>query len=54
MLTVTYLLIAGVAGCVATWAAVRARSEYDESMLNWRLSRRGRRGLTGVMKKLDL
>ncbi len=53
-LVVTYLVIAGVAGAVAAGAALRARSEYDESMLNWRLSRRGRRGLTGVMKKLDI
>ncbi len=52
--TVVYLAVAILAGGVAIWAAVRARTEYDQSMLNWRLSRRQRRGFTGVMRKLDL
>jgi AAA family ATP:ADP antiporter len=49
-----YLTLATVAAIGAIWASFRARSEYDQSMLNWRLSRRQRRGLTGVMEKLDL
>ncbi len=50
---VIYLVVAGVAGLAGVWAAWRARAEYDQSMLNWRLSRRQRKGFTGVMKKLD-
>lgn len=49
-----YLAIAAVAGVVQLWAIFRMRAVYDSSMLNWRLKRRGRRGLTGVMKKLDI
>ncbi len=51
---IIYLVITVLAGAGGTWAAVRAKAEYDQSMLNWRLTRRQRRGLTGVMKKLDL
>jgi hypothetical protein len=29
------------------------RGVYDVSLLNWRLKRRQRRGLTGVMDKLE-
>ena len=49
-----YLGIAAVAAVVEIWAIIKMRSVYDSSMLNWRLKRRQRRGLTGVMKKLDL
>jgi AAA family ATP:ADP antiporter len=49
-----YLIVAAVSAIGAIWASFRARSEYDQGMLNWRLSRRQRRGLTGVMKKLDI
>jgi ATP/ADP translocase len=48
-----YLTLALAAAFGAIWASIRVRSVYDESMLNWRLSRRQRRGLTGVMKILD-
>ncbi|GAB4448315.1 MAG: hypothetical protein Kow0031_30850 [Anaerolineae bacterium] len=49
-----YLSITVLTGAGGTWAAIRAKAEYDQSMLNWRLTRRQRRGLTGVMNKLDL
>jgi ATP/ADP translocase len=53
-LVAIYLVVAGLAAAGAVWAAVQVRSVYDQSMLNWRLQRRQRRGLTGVIKKLDL
>ena len=53
MVVTIYLSITGIAGLGGTWAAVKARQEYDQSMLNWRLTRRQRRGLSDVMNKLD-
>jgi hypothetical protein len=53
MLIMVYLSVAGVAGIGAILLAFKARTEYDQSMLNWRLSRRQRKGLTGVMNKLE-
>ena len=49
-----YLAVAALGGVIAIWAVWKMRKEYDSSMLNWRLKRRQRRGLTGVMKKLDI
>lgn len=51
---IIYLSMGLLAALIATWAIYKMRVEYDSSMLNWRLKRRQRRGLTGVMKKLDL
>jgi ATP/ADP translocase len=53
ILTVVYLSVAVLASGGAILAAFKARAEYDQSMLNWRLSRRQRKGLTGVMDKLE-
>jgi ATP/ADP translocase len=49
-----YLAVAVLGGVIAIWSVWKMRKEYDSSMLNWRLKRRQRRGLTGVMKKLDI
>lgn len=48
-----YLAIANLVGVFAIWAVFRMHTVYDSSLLNWRLKRRQRRGLTGVMDKLD-
>jgi ATP/ADP translocase len=48
-----YMVVAVVASLFAIWAVFRLRAVYDSSLLNWRLKRRQRRGLTGVMDKLD-
>jgi MFS family permease len=48
-----YLGIANLASIFAIWTVFRMHAVYDSSMLNWRLKRRQRRGLTGVMEKLD-
>lgn len=50
---IIYLALALVAAFGAIWASMRVRSVYDQSLLNWRLSRRQRRGLTNVMNMLD-
>ncbi|MGG6297959.1 hypothetical protein ACQ4M4_26490 [Leptolyngbya sp. AN02str] len=47
-----YLAIAFLAGLIALWAALRMRSVYEASLLNWRLKRR-RRGKS-VLDTLDL
>ncbi len=49
-----YLGVAAIAALLQIWAIFKMRAVYDSSMLNWRLKRRQRRGLTGVMKKLDI
>lgn len=49
-----YLGVAAIAALIEIWAIFKMRSVYDSSMLNWRLKRRQRKGLTGVMKKLDI
>lgn len=49
-----YLAFAAIAGIIEIWAIYKMHGVYDSSMLNWRLKRRQRRGLTGVMKKLDI
>jgi hypothetical protein len=48
-----YLGLGILASLVAVWAVYRMHGVYDMSLLNWRLKRRQRRGLTGVMDKLD-
>jgi AAA family ATP:ADP antiporter len=48
-----YLVLAIVATVVAIRSAWRMRTVYDESLLNWRLARRRRRGSTLIIKKLD-
>ena len=48
-----YLGLAVLAALVAVWAIYKMRGVYDISLLNWRLKRRQRRGLTGVMDKLE-
>ena len=48
-----YVAVAAVVSLLAIWAVFRLRAVYDSSLLNWRLKRRQRRGLTGVMDKLD-
>jgi ATP/ADP translocase len=54
LVTIIYLTVSVAAAAGAVWAAIKLRRVYDQSMLNWRLSRRQRRGLTGVMHKLDI
>lgn len=49
-----YLSIAAVAALIEIWAILKMRNVYDSSMLNWRLKRRQRKGLTGIMDKLDI
>lgn len=49
-----YLGLAFAAALFALWAISRMRAKYDSSLLNWRLKRRSRRGLTSVLDKLDL
>ncbi len=49
-----YLGLAAIAGLIEIWAIFKMRGIYDSSLLNWRLKRRQRRGLTGVMDKLDI
>lgn len=46
-----YLTAAVVAAAVGLWAALRLRTVYDSSLLNWRLKRRERR--SSVMDKLQ-
>jgi ATP:ADP antiporter, AAA family len=48
-----YLGLAVLASLVAIWAVFKMRGVYDISLFNWRLKRRQRRGLTGVMDKLE-
>ena len=48
-----YLGIANLVSIFAIWTVFRMHAVYDSSMFNWRLKRRQRRGLTGVMDKLD-
>jgi AAA family ATP:ADP antiporter len=48
-----YLVLAVLASLIAVWAIYKMRGVYDVSLLNWRLKRRQRRGLTGVMDKLE-
>ena len=48
-----YLGLAVLASLFAVWAIYKMRGVYDVSLLNWRLKRRQRRGLTGVMDKLE-
>ena len=48
-----YLGLAVLASVFAVWAIYKMRGVYDVSLLNWRLKRRQRRGLTGVMDKLE-
>ena len=48
-----YLAVATAVSLFAIWAIFRLRAVYDSSLFNWRLKRRQRRGLTGVMGKLD-
>jgi AAA family ATP:ADP antiporter len=48
-----YLGLAVAASLVAVWAVYKMRGVYDISLFNWRLKRRQRRGLTGVMDKLE-
>ena len=44
-----YIGLAIIASLVAIWAAFRLRARYDESLLDWRLSRSRRRSvLTGI------
>lgn len=40
-----YLSVAAVAVLVAVWAITRLRAHYDESLLNWRLSRSRRKSV---------
>lgn len=49
-----YLGVALAAALFALWAISRMRITYDSSLLNWRLKRRSRRGMTSVLNKLDL
>lgn len=49
-----YLAMGLIAALFALWAISRMRVTYDSSLLNWRLKRRSRRGLTSVLNKLDL
>jgi AAA family ATP:ADP antiporter len=48
-----YLGLAVLASLMAIWAVFRMRGVYDISLFNWRLKRRQRRGITGVMDKLE-
>jgi hypothetical protein len=48
-----YLGLAVLASSIAIWAVYKMRGVYDISLFNWRLKRRQRRGLTGVMDKLE-
>jgi AAA family ATP:ADP antiporter len=48
-----YMIAATLASLFAVWTVIKLRSVYDSSLFNWRLKRRQRRGLTGVMGKLD-
>lgn len=43
--TTISLGLAGLAAAIAVWAAMRLRSVYDESLLNWRLSRARRKSV---------
>lgn len=43
--TTISLVLAGLAAVSAVWAAVRLRSVYDESLLNWRISRSRRKSV---------
>ena len=49
-----YLGVALAAALFALWAISRMRITYDSSLLNWRLKRRSRRGMTSVLNKLEL
>jgi hypothetical protein len=51
--TLVYLMLAIVVAVVAVRSAWRMRAVYDESLLDWRLARRRRRGSTLIGKKLD-
>jgi ATP/ADP translocase len=42
---IIYLVVAGLAGAGALWAALRIRQVYDKSLLNWRLSRPRRKSI---------
>lgn len=43
--TTISLVVAGMAALIAVWAAMRLRSVYDESLLNWRISRSRRKSV---------
>jgi hypothetical protein len=48
-MTYIYIGLAIVASLVAIWSALRLRAKYDQSMLDWRLSRSRRKSvLTGI------
>ncbi len=42
---VIYLAMAGLASAGAVWSALRLRAVYDQSLLNWRLSRSRRKSV---------
>ncbi len=49
IMTYVYIGLAVLASIVAIWAAFRLRAKYDESLLDWRLSRSRRKSvLTGI------
>ncbi len=49
LIVVVYLGLAAAVSLVAVWAGFRIRARYDESMLDWRLSRARRKSvLTGI------
>ena len=49
ILVYVYVGVAVAASCIAIWAGFRTRARYDESMLDWRLSRSRRKSvLTGI------
>ncbi|HMB24747.1 MAG: Npt1/Npt2 family nucleotide transporter [Chloroflexota bacterium] len=48
-LTYVYIGVAVAASCIAIWAGFRTRARYDQSMLDWRLSRSRRKSvLSGI------
>ncbi|MEM7115471.1 MAG: Npt1/Npt2 family nucleotide transporter [Chloroflexota bacterium] len=51
--TVIYVLITLIVALFGFFAIWRMREEYDQSLLNWRLARRRRRGNKKINKKLD-
>ncbi len=49
LIVIIYLVLAAIVSLVAIWAGFRLRARYDESMLDWRLSRARRKSvLTGI------
>lgn len=51
--TMIYLILGGAGAVIALGAAWKMREVYDDSLLDWRIARRHRRGTTAIDSALD-